>query len=241
LYIVYRDKKVYYTRLKGDGKPLVLLHGWGGDSRSLGMFARGKNAISIDFPPFGKSAEPCYEYTLFDYVNIVLKIFEKEKIEKVDCIAHSFGGRVALQIASMGLVDKLVIMGGAGLKSKFSIKKYIAKLKYKAARRRVVKGILDKSALDKYGSADFRELSPIMKKTFVNIVNYHQNNILKDIKCATLLLWGSKDTQTPISYAKTMTKNMVDCKLIEFEDCGHFAYLQRPFEFLTITNKFLKD
>lgn len=241
MYIVYREKKVFYTRKKAKGIPTLFLHGWGCDGKSLKALAKDKNAILIDFPPFGKSQSPNHVYTLFDYVNIVLKILEKENVEKVDVIAHSFGGRVALELANMGVVNKLVLMGSAGLKPRFSIKKYIAKIKYKRAKYLVKKGILPESHLDKYGSSDYKTLSPDMKKTFVNIVNFYQNDILKYINCDTLLLWGKEDKETPISYAKTFAKNIKNSAVIYFENSGHFAYLQKNYEHCLIINNFLKD
>ena len=82
MFIVYKDSKVFYKRQKGDGLPILFLHGWGGSTESFEYFAQGKNAILIDFPPFGKSESPKYIYDLNDYIEITKQILKKEKITK---------------------------------------------------------------------------------------------------------------------------------------------------------------
>ncbi len=241
MFIIYRERKVYYTKTKGDGYPTLFLHGWGGSTQSFEYFAKEYNAILVDFPPFGKSQEPKYTYTLDDYIEIINKILTKEKISKVNLVAHSFGGRVAIALARQGIVNKLVLTGSAGLKPRASIKKSFAKFRYKIAKFLVKSRLRDKSYLDKFGSSDYKALGSKMKKTFVNIVNFYQNDMLKDIKCATLLVWGGKDNQTPLYMAKTFEKSIKDSGLVVFEGCGHFAYVEKAFEFKKILNNFFKD
>ena len=43
-----------------------------------------------------------------------------------------------------------------------------------------------------------------MRKTFVNVVNQDLTPLLSGIKNDTLLIWGDKDTATPLEYAKLM-------------------------------------
>lgn len=241
MFIVYKDSKVFYKRQKGDGLPILFLHGWGGSTESFEYFARGKNALLIDFPPFGKSESPKYIYNLNDYIEITKQILKKEKITKYNICAHSFGCRVAISLSCDRCVNKLLITGGAGLKPKFSIKKALAKFRYKLAKMWVRCGLVGKEYLENFGSSDYKALPFMMKKTFSNIVNFYQNDMLKDIKCATLLVWGNKDTQTPLYMAKTMEKAIQDCGLVVFENCGHFAYVEKAYDFEKILNNFLKD
>jgi len=167
--------------------------------------------------------------------------FKERKDTKYNVCAHSFGCRVAISLSCGGCVNKLLITGGAGLKPKFSIKKAFAKFRYKLAKVWVRCGLVGKEYLENFGSSDYKALPLIMKKTFSNIVNFYQNDMLKDIKCATLLVWGNKDSQTPLYMAKTMEKHIKDCGLVVFENCGHFAYVEKAYDFEKILNNFLKD
>ena len=112
------------------------MHGWGGSVVSFkGVldFLCGKHkCISLDFPPFGKSEEPKQTYDLYDYLNIIKRILEKNKIEKVSVVAHSFGCRVAILLSTKTkFVDKMVFTGAAGIKPKKTIKKLFKRAKYR--------------------------------------------------------------------------------------------------------------
>lgn len=239
MFVIYKDSKVYYKRKGKSPMPILFLHGWGGSTKSFEFLSRDGD-ILIDFPPFGKSQEPKIEYSLDDYVNIVLLVLKTEKVEKVNIVAHSFGGRVAIELASKyNVVNKMLLTSSAGLKPKFCVKKYLCQIRYKHIKEKVQKGTLDKSALDSFGSKDYKNLSPIMKKTFVKIVNYYQNDMLKNIKCDTLLVWGRFDKETPLYMAKTLKRHIKNSELIVYPS-GHFCYLENSFAFGQIINNFLR-
>lgn len=61
-----------------------------------------------------------------------------------------------------------------------------------------------------------------MRKTFVNVVNQDLTPLLSGIKNDTLLIWGDKDTATPLEYAKLMEKKMPNAGLAVLEGAGHF-------------------
>ena len=64
-----------------------------------------------------------------------------------------------------------------------------------------------------------------MKKTFIKVVNEDLTPYLKNIKSSVLLIWGDKDTDTPMYMAKTMEREIKDSGLVVFEGSGHFSYL----------------
>ena len=182
MFIEYKQTKIYYV-IEGDGSPVLFLHGWGGGIESfLGLqnqMRQKHTCINIDFPPFGKSEEPKVVFTLEDYVEIVLSVLRKHKIKKVDIVAHSFGGRVAIFLArNTDIVAKLVLTGSAVIKPKNTFKKFFGKLRYKFFKLLVRLRILKKEVLLSFGSEDYKNLSPKMKKTFINIVNYNQKSML---------------------------------------------------------------
>lgn len=237
MHIEYKQTKINYVVIKKGEQNILYLHGWGGSIKSFLHIAKRFNAknILIDFPPFGESQEPKTIFTLQDYANIVYLILEKENIGNLSIISHSFGTRVAiLLINNFNIsVDKLVITGGAGIKSKNYIKKKYRKIKYKIIK------IFNKNA--KIGSKDYISLSYIMKKTFSNIVNLNLENYAKNINTKTLLIYGNKDKETPLYMAKKFNKLIKNSKLIVYKNCGHFAYLQNSKQFLMDTKTFLRE
>ena len=243
MYLKYKGSKVYYT-IKGNGKVVLFLHGWEGSTVSFksveDLLLSNHKCINLDFPPFGKSEEIKEEYDLYDYFEIVKKILEKNKIEKVSIVAHSFGCRVATLLATKtNLVDKMVFTGAAGIRPKLTTKKLLNKAKYKICKKLVKFGFVHPSTLDRFFSTDYKKLSEIMRATFKNIVNTDLKDVLQYIDVPVVLFWGKKDTETPLYMAKIMNKKIKDSCLLVYDGCGHFCYLERNFEFKQIVSNFL--
>lgn len=223
---------------------VLLLHGWGGSLDSFKatedfLIKNSYSTLNIDFPGFGKSDLPKQDFTLKDYKNIVEKILENENINSVAVVAHSFGGRVAIMLAEeTNLVNKLVLVDSAGVKPKFSLKKWFKVKNYKF-KKFLNNKLKTKFDLSKYGSEDYKAMPKELKGVFNNVVNLDLSPALKNIKCPTLLIWGDKDKSTPLYMAKKIKNKVDDCELIVFKNCGHFSYLEKFNDFCLIINKFL--
>lgn len=236
-----------YEIVKGEGRFIFFLHGFGGDKNSFAIIknhiAKGaRNMVFLSFAGFGKTPEMSKPYSVSDYANDLYELItELSPNESVDIVCHSFGARVAAKLISQheGVVHKLLITGGAGVKPRRGIKYHYNVLKYKLAKKRVAAGKADKSILEKYGSSDYKKLSPVMKQTFINVVNEDLKNDLKKIKVQTLLFWGEKDTETPLYMAKKMNKWIINSSLIISKGSGHFAYLEDFYSFLHLFNEFI--
>ncbi|MBO5884494.1 MAG: alpha/beta hydrolase [Clostridia bacterium] len=235
--IKYKQTVVHYEIIGNQNPVIVYLHGWGMDSNSFRYFVNNISAthILIDFPPFGKSKEPQIAWTVKNYAKMVACILKKHNIKSFSMVSHSFGTRVAIYLNSFRNIniEKLVITGGAGLKPKNKIKKAYRKVKYKIIK------LFNKNAL--IGSNDYKILSPVMKKTFSNIVNQDLSNLAKQINCKTLIIYGKKDKETPIYMAKKFNKLIQNSTLKIYKNCNHFAFLQNKEQFLLDINIFLKD
>lgn len=226
-------------------KVVLLLHGWGGSLnsfRGLENFLKenGYSVINLDFPGFGNSDLPREDFALEDYKKIVVEMLEFLELDKVSIVAHSFGGRVALLLASSTtFVDKLVLVDSAGIKPKFSLNKFFKQKRYNFLKFLAKKGII-KRDLSKFGSEDYRALPNQMKPVFVRIISQDLTNCLDKIKCPTLIIWGEKDSSTPLYMAKKMHKKIADSGLVVFKNAGHFSYLDYHNDFLIIVEYFLK-
>lgn len=234
--INFKTSNVNYEMV-GSGKcELVFLHGWGGSTDSFKFICRylkcDYKALFIDFPPFGKSTEMKIPWTLFDYAELVIEIMKKEKIEKPIIIGHSFGGRVASVLSAGGYAKKLILVDSAGLKPKRTLKYYFKNLNNK---------IRTKLGKKTKGSADYEKLCPIMKKTFVNIVNTFLEKYVINIIVPTIIFWGQKDKETPLYMAKRFKNLIKNSELVVIKNAGHFAYLQDLTTFVNVVNFFISQ
>lgn len=219
---------------KGSGeKTLLFLHGWGGSSASfaplVNILCDTYRCLAPDF--YGHGHTPAeHVCSVHDFALGVRNILNEKGVKEVIVVAHSFGGRVALDLVGDERIKGLVIIDGAGMKPRASVKKFFRALKY-----RLKKALrLDVSNC---GSPDYKALSPLMKQTFVKVVNTHQDGVLRGIKQPVLLLWGKKDRDTPPYMAHRMHKRIKDCKAV-FLSGGHFCYLDHVAEVCVFIRNF---
>lgn len=225
------------------GKDIVLLHGWGQNIEMMDPIGKGmqnKFRITIiDFPGFGKSPEPPYGFSVFDYYEILDELLENLNIKEPILIGHSFGGRIAIIYAVNKKVSKLVLMGTPFRRTN---KKANYKLKVlKIVRKTPIIKNFEGCLRSKIASNDYYNASPIMRKVLVNVINQELTDLIPKIKVPTILIWGSYDKEVPISEAKYIEDKIKDCGLIIYEGCSHFAYLERLNQTINILDCFLKD
>ena len=223
------------------GKNIVLLHGWGQNIEMMDPIGKRLQKdfyiTIIDLPGFGKSSEPTYGYTVYDYFEIVDELLRKLKIKNPIMIGHSFGGRISIIYAAKKGVEKLVLLASP---FKRSVKKNTFKIKLLKFLKKVpVVKELESYMKTKIGSRDYRNATPIMRLILVNTVNEDLTEYLKQIESPTLLIWGDLDTEAPLEDAKYAETIMKDAGLIIYQGATHYAYLERIDQTINILNNFL--
>ncbi len=228
----------YVDRGSGDST-VLLLHGWGSKldlyEHIMRSLEKTHRVLALDFPGCGGSGLPQEPLTLDDYCNLVLEFIKQTGAENLTLIGHSHGGRVILKLVGSGMLSpkKIVLLDSAGLIPKKSFRQKWRAKSFKIIKRvltlpvirRFSGGLLDK-ARNHYGSADYNAAPLVMRQTLVHLVNIDLRDILSNITCPTLLIWGEKDTATPLSDAKIIESSIKDCGLCVIEGGSHFAFLE---------------
>ena len=88
------------------------------------------------------------------------------------------------------------------------------------------------------GSRDYKNASPIMRQTLVNVVNEDLSKYAREIEEPTLLIWGENDDEAPVSDARELEKIMIDSALIVLPGT-HYAYLENLEKVVLILNNFV--
>lgn len=243
--------KTEYERM-GTGKPLLILHGWGSSIGAMAPVAKcaaalGYEAISLAFPGFGGTEEPREAWTVRDYARFTREFIMQQGIAGCDVACHSFGGRVTIMLAAEDpkLFNRLIMIDAAGIKPKRTLKYHIKTLCFKLGKRLAKISFIDKAfglsqRQKAAGSADYRALkTDVMRKTFVNVVNQDLTSLLDSIKNEALLIWGEKDTATPLEDARIMENKMPNAGLAVISGAGHFSYADNYPQFCAIMKAYL--
>ena len=193
---------------QGEGPVVLLLHGWAAPieayRRIVDKLSARYRVLVPQMPGSGKTPEPSQAMTLEDYGAFVLDFCQAVKVEECIFMGHSNGGRIILHLLSQEncplRCKKVVLMDAAGVPpvrpASYYVKVYSYKLARKLANMPVLKlifGPLYQNMSRNRGSEDYRNASPVMKKTLVNLVNLDLTPLMPKVRQNTLLIWGEND------------------------------------------------
>ncbi len=235
----------------GQGKTLLLLHGWGCDhsifAACSGYLSQSYTVYAFDLPGFGASDEPSSVWGTQDYVDMLHAFVVDNSLECPILMGHSFGGRISILYASQFAVSKVVLIGSAGVVPRRSMKYYFKVYSFKFMRA-VCQALLPKATAERIiekrrggsGSSDYNNASPKMRAVLSKVVNEDMQSAMPQIEAPTLLFWGDQDTATPLSDARIMERLIPDAGLVVATQCTHYAFLENRGLFDAVIKNFLK-
>lgn len=243
--------RIAYEKAGDGAQPVIVMHGWGCRASTMRIPAEaaltpGTTVYNLDLPGFGDSPEPEKVWGIGDYADIVEAFCRRLGIERPVLMGHSFGGRIAIILASRMPVAKLILIDAAGIKPRRSLRYYIKVYSFKFAKRVLpslvgrsrAEGIIDRWR-GKAGSSDYAAASPKMRAIMSRVVNEDLRHLLPSIAAPTLLIWGERDTATPIADARLMEKKIPDAGLVSYPEAGHYSFLDRPAQTQAVIKSFI--
>ena len=219
------DIKHYYVE-KGQGEPLILLHGNGEECgyfvSQIDEFAKYYHVYAIDTRGHGKTPRGEASFTIRQFVKDLAGFMDERGIEKANILGFSDGGNIALLFAIKypGRVLKLVA-DGANLDTTGIVPKLMA-----AMRREYQKAIDE-------GDVQKEEMFSLM----VNDPNIPVDDLSK-ITAQTLIMAGTED-MIPEEHTRMIAENIAGSRL-EFVEGDHFIAAGNPKEFNSIVLGFLR-
>ena len=190
---------------------------------------------AFDFWGMGKSAPLTAPWSVGDYAAATLRLLDLLGIARARLIAHSFGGRVALKLLSApeNPFTSALLTGCAGIPPRRGIRYKLRVSAYRAARK-----IAPRFAERKFGSQEYRSLSPLMRESFKKIVNEDLTPCLASVRVPVLYVFGDKDEQTPPYMARVLHEHTAGSGLVYMQGCTHFCFCEQPRQFNAIARAF---
>lgn len=257
----------YHVEVYGEGFPLLLLHGFTGDSSTWTPFfpVWGKHSRLIipDIVGHGKTESPedINRYRMEATAEDLILLLDHLGIEQVDLLGYSMGGRLALALALLypERIRKLILESASpGLKT--SEERMLRRMKDGELANFIKdKGI--KSFVDYWEAIPlFSTMSSLPHPKQVSIREQRLSNDTKGLansllgmgtgsqpswweklnllNCEVLLLTGDKDEKF-CKIAEKMLKDMKKASWIVINDCGHAIHVEQNEKFGTIVSDFL--
>jgi pimeloyl-ACP methyl ester carboxylesterase len=232
---------VRYRRL-GSGPQVLLLHGWGGSIESLEPVIQALvphfDTTAIDFPGHGQSSLPPGPWRVSDFLRLTLQAMDRLGLARPHIVAHSFGARVSIQLASLhpDRAGKLLFTAGAGVAPRRTRKRRLKRAAASLARAVGIPAGLGA----RFGSRDYLNAGEL-RATLSLVVAEDLTPMLASIRSRCLLIWGDRDQETPLYMGETMRARIPDAELVVFPGAGHFPYLDEPNKFNLHALRFLRD
>jgi len=220
--------KINYKTL-GEGRPLLILHGWGSRSDNWQKVAEalaksGVKVIIPDLPGFGQSDKPLTAWDIDDYCDFVEEFVKVLNLDKFYLLGHSFGGSLAVKFSLQHpeKVAKLFLVSAACVRKK-SLKNKLFKF---ISRFFKIKPLFLRKFF--YRKSDYLSVKGVMKETYLKVIEEDLSDVLEKVKVPTMIIWGAKDKITPIKQAKLINSKIRNSELKIIPNIGHSPHLEAP-------------
>jgi pimeloyl-ACP methyl ester carboxylesterase len=234
----------------GQGKPLVLLHGFGADkdnwTRVSRLLTQHYQVYAPDLPGYGESTQPTPEQSrIEDQLAYVGQFASALGLEHFDLGGNSMGGEIAAAYAAAhpDQVDSLWLLAPAGVGSAapsdlvkivknggrvpliaHNPQEYEELLDFVFVDRPFVPhAVLDMFARRAAAKAEFNQ------KVFARLVTEPPlEQQVQNLATPTLIVWGDHDRALSDTGAEVLRKLMPNSSVIILPDVGHLPMLEVP-------------
>jgi 2-hydroxy-6-oxonona-2,4-dienedioate hydrolase len=250
---VFTRKICYYDI--GQGPPLVLVHGVGGDADQWAFcfdaLAASHRIIALDLLGFGRSDKPLIDYRIAGFVEVLDRFLTNIGIARAHFLGHSLGGWIvtAFALRFPEKVEQLVLNDAAGIDDGACPIPVDLKISTRASLRNAFKcmfhdeGMVTEELVDLAYSLHLeRGDGYTIRSVLETLANPWEklDGKLDGLRVPTLILWGEDDAITPLSMARAFHREIVGSRLQIIERCGHLPPLERPDEFVAAVTSFLR-
>jgi pimeloyl-ACP methyl ester carboxylesterase len=251
---------IAYER-RGDGPPLVLVHGAVSDSRDwrpqLEALSDEFTVVAWDAPGCGRSFDPSDDYGLDGYADCLAAFIEALGLERPHVLGLSFGSGLVLELFRRHpkLPRSLVLASAyAG---------WLGSLGREVAEERRQWGLQAAELSREEFVRDFGETlftasvpAEIVNETLEICRDFHPaglramanafadadlRDVLPLIDVPTMLIYGDADQRSPISVGEELHAQIPGSKLVVIPGPGHMVNLEAPGRFNEEVRSFLRD
>jgi aminoacrylate hydrolase len=238
--------ELYYDR-QGNGPPLFLVPGLGGDGRwwtpNVAELAKKFTVVVHDHRGTGRSTLSKIKYTVEQMADDALQLIEALGFDKVHWCGHSTGGAMGqvLAIDHPARIDRLVLSATWGKTDAFFRRSY---MKASALALNSPWWVRDHDADMAAVEARANETIPvpeILASRIEAIIAHDRRDQLQKVKARTLAICARDDMVTPLYFTEELVRLIPDARSYVLPDGGHFFPNVHDAEFRRVITSFLLE
>jgi pimeloyl-ACP methyl ester carboxylesterase len=241
--IEIRGCRISYFR-KGDGPPLVFLHGARGGGTWMPFMeelSKHFEVIAPEHPGFGASDDPEWLDSISDLAFFYLDFLDGLGLRGVHLVGNSLGGWIALEVAvrSVERLASLALLapGGIYLKGKPPADIFLWSPETLArnlfVNPKIVEAMLAQKPTPEQALAQLKNQATVAKLAWNP--RFHNPDLEKWLHRANvpaLILWGREDRINPIEYADAFARLLPRSRTVIFPECGHLPHAEKTQAFV---------
>lgn len=264
--IVVNNIKTNYIEA-GSGEPLLLIHGSGPGVTAFAnwhgvipSFAESYHVYAPDMVGFGYTdcPESIKDFTLDVWCEHIIGFMNELGIKNASFVGNSYGGALSLALAVRrpDLVNKLVLMGSAGLNFKMTkgLEDVWGYEPSEANMRRLMETfaynshlVTDTIVKSRYEASirpgaqeAYSRLFPEPRQEKLDALAT-SNADLRKMQNETLIIHGREDVIVPVERAYEFLSLIPNSELHVFGGCGHWTQIEKKDRFIQTVSQFLKS
>ena len=237
-----------HLRDEGEGRPLVLVHGYLGSGRhwdaQFDAFAPRRRVIAPDLAGFGASNGLDAPDGIAGHATLIWDALDRIGVSGIDLLGHSMGGMVAQEMTAQApaRVRRLVLYGTGPvgvLPGRFeTIADSRARIERDGveatARRIAANWFADGVHAPGYALCVREGLAATEQAALASLAaweGWDGRAALAAIRAPTLAIWGDRDRSYPRGQPQALVEGIPDCRLEIFPGHGHALHLEDPDRF----------
>jgi 2-hydroxymuconate-semialdehyde hydrolase len=257
-------KTNYHDR--GAGLPIVLLHGsgpgvsaWANWRLVIPALAKRFRVIAPDLLGFGYTERPPdVRYNMETWVRHAIGFLDALKLDKVGLVGNSFGGGLALHLATRypDRVSRFVLMGAAGVKFELtpgldeawgytpSIPNMRRLLDLFAFNRELV---TDELAELRYRASirpgiqeAYASMFPAPRQRWIDLMCADES-LVRALRHEALIIHGREDRIIPLTSSYRLFEMIPRAQLHLFGRCGHWTQIEHSVRFNRLVGEFFAE
>ncbi len=257
--------RTHYLEAGNSSDPtVILIHGggagadaWSNWRHLLSVFGEDFHVIAVDMPGFGDTDKPdpeAYAYSQPARNQHLAAFIETLACGPVHLVGNSMGGATALGVAvdRPELVDRLVLMGSAGLNAELSpaLRPIVEYDFTPQGMRRLIAALTADGFLIDEALVDYRlqrSLDPATRAAYGAIMAwvraqgglFFDDSFIRRVRAPTLVINGKQDRVVPLANAYRFLELIDNSRGYIIPHCGHWAMVEAAEEFANVVRLFL--